>query len=284
MLQNLGLPAYILAKTKLPYLDYVKLLRSNVYNWYDVALVQYGLKPHAMIRFKSGSKLNMSSKRNLLNTSFRAEIFKHLFISAAKNNNVKISRNLIEFEYSGKKVKFCYNKNASDAFSVLREVFIDNHYSFLDVKGKDVIDGGAYIGDTAVYFALNGANHVYAFEPDHTRYNLAKRNIIANSLNKKITLFHEGIGQSVSIGDLIEDYHLRDLVIKMDCEGCEYSTLLNATINELKRINQMQIEYHRGYKSLESKLKMAGFTVRHTIPVIEGNGSALGMLFAERKN
>jgi len=34
----------------------------------------------------------------------------------------------------------------------------------LDVKGKVVIDVGAYIGDSAIYFALKGARKVIALE------------------------------------------------------------------------------------------------------------------------
>ena len=283
MFQNLGLLDYIFASAKLSHLGYVRLLRSNVYNWYDVALVQYGLKSRVVLRFRSGSRLDMSSRRNLLNASFRADFFRHLFISAAGNSNVAVSRNLVKFKYKDRAISFYYNKSVPEAFSVLREVFIDNHYSFLDVKGKDVVDVGAYIGDTAVYFALNGANHVYAFEPDPNRYKLAKRNIGANKLNNKITLFDSGIGQSYSINSLIKDYHLSNAVIKMDCEGCEYNAISNTTFSDLKQIRKLQIEYHRGYKSLESKFKKAGFTVRHTIPVLGERGSALGMLFAERK-
>jgi len=40
-------------------------------------------------------------------------------------------------------------------------------YDWLDVKGKRVLDVGASIGDTAVYFALRGAREVVAFEPTH---------------------------------------------------------------------------------------------------------------------
>jgi predicted O-methyltransferase YrrM len=37
------------------------------------------------------------------------------------------------------------------------EIFEEDMYEILDVKGKIVVDVGAYIGDSAIYFALKGA-------------------------------------------------------------------------------------------------------------------------------
>lgn len=45
------------------------------------------------------------------------------------------------------------------------ETFLEQPYGILDVKGRDVVDVGAYIGDTALYFRLKGAKRIYAFEP-----------------------------------------------------------------------------------------------------------------------
>ena len=78
-------------------------------------------------------------------------------------------------------------------------------YKWLDVKAKDVIDVGAYIGDSAIYFALRCAKHVYAFEPYPYSYNIAMKNIKLNHLENKITLLNEGCGKSGSIA-IKEDY------------------------------------------------------------------------------
>ena len=44
-------------------------------------------------------------------------------------------------------------------------VFIDDEYGEIDINNRLVIDIGASICDTALYFILKGANKVMAFEP-----------------------------------------------------------------------------------------------------------------------
>jgi len=44
------------------------------------------------------------------------------------------------------------------------EVFDYGEYESLDVVGRVVVDAGAYIGDSAIYFALRGAKRVIAVE------------------------------------------------------------------------------------------------------------------------
>ena len=73
---------------------------------------------------------------------------------------------------------------------LIDEQFIKQAYRWLNVKEKYVIDIGANIGDTATYFALKGARHVYAFEPYPYSYNLAKKHINLNKLNNKISSFN----------------------------------------------------------------------------------------------
>jgi len=65
-------------------------------------------------------------------------------------------------------------------------------YDWLDVKEKRVLDVGASIGDTAVYFALKGAREVVAFEPYPFPYNFALKNVEANSL-KNVKVINAGV-------------------------------------------------------------------------------------------
>ncbi|WOE50948.1 FkbM family methyltransferase [Sulfuracidifex metallicus] len=66
------------------------------------------------------------------------------------------------------------------------ETFILEQYN-TEIEGE-VVDIGANIGDSAIYFALKGASHVYAFEPLPSVYKVALENIKLNSLDDKITL------------------------------------------------------------------------------------------------
>ena len=56
-----------------------------------------------------------------------------------------------------------------------------------------------------------------------------------------------------------------DLLLKMDCEGCEYN-LLHEETKTLKLFKRIVIEYHNGYEKLYTKLKECNFDVKYTEP------------------
>jgi len=165
-------------------------------------------------------------------------------------------------------------------------------YDWLDVKGKRVLDVGASIGDTAVYFALRGAREVVAFEPYPFPYQFALRNIEANNL-KNVRVINAGIsgndgtvrvtrGENTTGGALepsdepnavevpvysldrvLEEYGPFD-VMKMDCEGCEYDAILSS--KRVGELRQIQLEYHYGPGRPVEALRNAGFEVEATRP------------------
>ena len=178
--------------------------------------------------------------------------------------------------------------------------FIDEGYKWLNVKGKEVVDVGANIGDTAIYFAVNGAKHVYAFEPYPFSYKIAVKNIKLNKLEKKVTLLNEAIGEEnktiyidenyentdgddlkefkkgkkikvVTLEEIVKKFNLKNAVLKMDCEGCEYNSILNTPNKVLRNFEQIMIEYHYGYLDLKKKLEEAGFKVKVSLPVYSFN-------------
>jgi hypothetical protein len=74
-------------------------------------------------------------------------------------------------------------------------------------------------------------------------------------------------------------------VLKMDCEGCEYATVLSADKHILQKFSHMMIEYHHGYKNLREKIEKSGFKVLATKPRIYTFAQAKlreGYIFAER--
>lgn len=136
------------------------------------------------------------------------------------------------------------------------ETFCKKQYN-INVKGREVLDIGANIGDTPIYFISKGAYHVYAFEPLPYNYFHAKENISLNNFESKITLINGAVGAvsgfinipayvdntngfSIykSYGDnslRIKLYSFNEAVklmkdrylLKMDCEGCEKEIILN---------------------------------------------------------
>jgi len=86
---------------------------------------------------------------------------------------------------------------------------------------------GANISDTAIYFALKYARHVYAFEPYPYSYSIAKKNIRLNHLEDKIALLNEGCGRS------------RFITIKEDYENTGSTDLKNFKEGKKMRIESL---------------------------------------------
>jgi FkbM family methyltransferase len=147
------------------------------------------------------------------------------------------------------------NREDYDLLNVLLEP-LEEMYGCVNVNDKIVIDIGAYIGDTALYFIHRGARKVYVFEPVEKFYRYLLRNIARNNLEDRIIAFNYGawfrdtvirtniMGGATglridynhpyvdlevrSLKDILKIVHEREGVIdlvKMDCEGCEYSLL-----------------------------------------------------------
>lgn len=179
----------------------------------------------------------------------------------------------------------------------IRGVFFEDVYGFLPVNNKTVVDIGANIADTSIYFSLKDAKKVIALEPAPKNYESAKKNIDLNNLQEKIELVlagcsdkeghmkissrESGVVYSLEPGEAnevevplfsLEDLVKRDtsssMVLKLDCEGCEYDTILKTSYDVLRKFSHIQIEYHFGYKNLKEKLEKCGFKVSITKPQI----------------
>jgi FkbM family methyltransferase len=171
--------------------------------------------------------------------------------------------------------------------SDLVAVFINNEYQNLPVKDKIVIDIGAQIADSSIYFALKEASKIIAIEPFFKNYMLAKHNVYSNNLQDKIAVVLSrccgGIGYSqqlvqgdssmdkldmlcsatpsVTLDNILNKNNIlgNEIILKMDCEGYEYEIILTSSRELLRRFEYIQIEYHSGYKNLKEKLEKSGF-------------------------
>lgn len=199
------------------------------------------------------------------------------------------------------------------ALEFLKWHFVDDEYEALDVAGAIVIDVGANIGDTAVYFADKGAAHVYAFEPFPELYATAVGVVRRNRLENIVTVTPRGVGarngrtsgvytaswsgwshasphspthprlprpasnRSVEV-DLVslpsvlsqatKDHPGLPLVLKVNCEGCEFEAFAGEGIHEsLKPVKSVLLEIHgadcRQNDSLCKKLEDYGFSVKN---------------------
>lgn len=143
-------------------------------------------------------------------------------------------------------------------------------YECLEVRGRTVIDIGAYQGESALFFSAKGAKKVLALEPCREFYLKALEHVKENSLSDRIDLRNAGVGEcvqpfgsskgGVSPVPLWSMENLRewvgqnrvegsDLVLKIDCEGCEYELYRNPKqVAEWKElgVKEFVMEYHEG--------------------------------------
>ncbi len=235
--------------------------------------------------------------------------------------SLKIKKDTIEVNIGGPAI-FYYNsaKQFINTISMINHQFLHDQYSWLDPKNKIVIDVGANIADSSMYFALKGAKKVYALEPSPYSYSLAKKNIRLSGMEDRITLLNNAGGGApgfvhidsdaetfggadlkhlakgkrigvVTLKGLLSRYELgTDCLLKMDCEGAERDIIINSDINTLRKFDRIMLEYHYGYLDIEKKLKAAGFKVKHTAPVRSFNPEAektemvIGLITAEKTN
>jgi FkbM family methyltransferase len=238
--------------------------------------------------------------------SHRVARFYRLLIT--KLNVMRLEKDVVEFLFNNKKV-ILYDWDKGD----LAGVFVYHDYDFLDVMSRTVVDVGANIADTAIYFALRGAKRVVAFEPFPKTFKIAERNIKANGLEDKVILVNAGcgydgevrvkedvesnasaelkdFGQGVkipmySLNTIVSKFNVeKGSVLKVDCEGCEYDLFRNASKEALERFDQIEMEYHYGYKELVNILKKNGFKTKNTIPIYLPRAKMiLGYIYAWRQ-
>jgi len=213
-----------------------------------------------------------------------------LFASYIKESNVVDcfdgKSEYLQFNYGDTKLIFNGARNDGD----IGGIFGSEDYKILKPENEIVVDIGANIGDSSIYFALNRAKHVIALEPYPSTFNLAVQNIKVNNLNDKITILNSGYGKAseivkvdekmrdtgtailvssnegkevklYSLEMLINEFGIQEALLKMDCEGCEYS-ILNEDDIVLKKFKRIVLEFHYGYKNIENKLKNAGFSTK----------------------
>ena len=157
----------------------------------------------------------------------------------------------------------------------INNIFIKRDYSFLPVKGRIVIDIGANIADSSIYFIKQGAKKVFAVEPSEALYKLANTNIALNNLSEQIKTIFAGCSSKtskesyppfLSLEEVVNTYSITPDFLKMDCEGCEYDVILNTSQTILECFNHIFIEYHYGYRKLKDRLEKCGFDVRVSGP------------------
>jgi FkbM family methyltransferase len=283
----------------------------------NISLVDRMVAYASFFRSKvSTAKVYRRAYRNFVRIVWDIARKRYPIVGILKNNNSIVLRNetelafvayaqiydKIHFDMDSKLVTLSYlvppeNRNYIDLkfFGAMESgdiihVFFKDIYHHLPIHGKRIIDIGAQIGDSAIYFAVNGADKVVAVEPIAKNFQIATRNISLNDLSDKISVLwaacsNETIKSSsglvhvetrisdipvVTLGEIIKRFDVDDkegLILKMDCEGYEYQIILSSEDETLRRFSHIQIEYHSGYMNLKNRLQGLGFKVSVTRPV-----------------
>lgn len=197
----------------------------------------------------------------------------------------------------------------------LLEIFEGRTYGE-SFRGKLVIDVGMSNGDSSIYFAIGGASTVIGLEPFPESYNLAVRNIAQNGLGDRIQTLRAALSsvdgetrlrlsasnpnansikpsaaissvidfdsetkvQAISLSSLLKLLGANQIgLLKLDCEGCEYTALKSASVATLQSIEEIRMEFHSGADGLPQLLRRAGFEVKFD------TRNKIGYLLAKRQ-
>lgn len=178
----------------------------------------------------------------------------------------------------------------------LLEIFKDKCYAGFNINDGVVVDVGAFIGDSALYFAKEGAKQVIAFEPIPELHALACKNVKKNNCTHRVEVrncavsdkygtetlnvnpYWPGVSSQVQKNKLTYassvkseplDAIIAELndvaLLKMDCEGMEYVLIPYAhKENALSHVEQICLEVHGPPQPIVDVLKQANFKVDYT--------------------
>ncbi len=238
------------------------------------------------------------------------------FIAKLLENKWKVVQNsgrLITFQLPCDAIINCRTDTGYD-FGHLVEIFLQKSYGS-DFDNMNVIDIGASNGDSSIYFAKNGARRVIGIEPDRRSFELAVKNISASKVEDRVSILNKALGEtdgnitltvyehnpnansvdqnnmvnledtrheetveSIRLRDVIDVFHGEEVhLLKMDCEGCEYSVLKNLDEGSYKKIENIIMEYHNGLQFLKDVLESNGFAVQ-----VNNSNDKIGYIKARR--
>jgi FkbM family methyltransferase len=235
--------------------------------------------------------LSVEFKREEL--EFAWQIYNNFMnLSDFKVKRVSEGEVYIEFTYSGRTLKFFIPIEWSGSFL---EFYKHEVYGSLKVDNCVVIDVGASFGDTAMYFVAKGARKVIAVEPYKRIYRYLLTNIELNSVSDKVLPINravwsrrgsikafEGLATLTAFPAnkevVVEGMTLSELIgeaiklggpvlMKMDCEGCEYEAIPEAIESKaLYNVRELMVEVHekkdRKCADLINLLQEGGFKVK----------------------
>jgi FkbM family methyltransferase len=305
--------------------------RKLIKNWY-YCLIDYLVfgSPYIKVKFRDNSTVNLTRKLYIGLIYFYYKGYKIKF----SNDNVIFNINNNEYIIPLSEVEhtntfsesilalehgYIYNNGAWEKNGIkfkhfyggIYEVFEEEDYKFLNVKDKNVLDIGAFVGDSPMYFILKGAKKVYAIEPHPDAYNEMLENIKLNNMENRIIPINMGIsydddyvsiyksvpdtqgallkpeekGIKVPAGklsDIIEKYNINAQILKMDCEGCEYNVILK-DYDTIKEFDEIEFEYHAYNAKIPISKLLERLNNDFECKIIKEKSKYIGLVYCIRK-
>ena len=221
------------------------------------------------------------------------------------NKIIKVNEELFIYD------KYILPKNQFEIEAFYGKCGMDYVKNLNQVKNKNIIDAGAYIGDSAILFSDYTDKNVYSFEPFLHHYNMMlktielnkKNNIIPVNMalgdsNKELSLYSNGdlnMGLSidrnseqsdincienkvkmVTLDSYVKENNIEVGLIKTDLEGFEQSFLKGAieTIKEQKPVLIISI-YHNYSDFFEIKPMIENLNLGYKFRIIRNKSPQL---------
>lgn len=226
-------------------------------------------KPPWEYRFADDSVVRLTQRRNIL-----VELHAYYFHDAGtREYNLGLNKNPVVLNIS--------------RFDDGSEVFKELIYSSLPVWDRIVVDIGANIGDSPIYFKVMGARQVFGYEPNKGIYDLALKNVKLNCAESIVTIENKAVvgelsykwpehkyieiqpddfkaedPRRITLEGLVIEKGIDNGILKIDCEGCEYEVILSSRNEIIRRFSHIQMEYHFGGIVLKERLERIGYDVK----------------------
>ena len=209
-------------KNKITFALYDKIYKKQVYSKKDLEVQQYYKKLEEKVTRKGD-------------------------IYQLRYNNKKYILPKNEFE-----IPLFYHMNGIDSIpkSVLN-----------DIKNKDIIDAGAYIGDSSLILNETKPSKIYAFEPIPDSFTLLKKTIKLNNLNNTIAI-NMGLGSKESKLKMSKNFKSNAFITKYGTQEIKITTIDNFCKKENIKpklikmdIEGFELEAIKGSEKIIKKLK-----------------------------
>ncbi|MFP3320318.1 MAG: FkbM family methyltransferase [Acidilobus sp.] len=222
---------------------------------------------------KTGSPLQPQEGPLWLVTALSLASYACRLQASGNRVSIDVSPERVGLEVNG--VPAVFNAHCANAYDIA-EVFAVGLYDVPEalsgLKDRDVIDVGANVGDTTLYFILNGARKVIAVEPLPKVARCAEENVRLSGATDKVSVINAALSDEpvsvpcdydvlssryfstlkgsgpckvpgITLGDLlnmVDDPYL----LKMDCEGCEAQVILGPERERLRAFEHIVFETH----------------------------------------